>query len=207
MTDTPAVYGAFAKALQQVRSVGKDGWNDHQRFNFRGIDGVLDAVGPAFRAHDLFLIPEVVDHRLELVRSSQGKEMVQAVLRMKYTVAHADGSTLSGTIVGEATDRADKATSKAASVALRTFLLQSMVLPTGEKDPDADYNERGATPAPETLLYESPGWDPETASKQQLAVALRQAQANGNTEIESKLREVGKRRFPAKSNNPETQEQ
>lgn len=195
LDDTPQVYRAFAAALQSAKFVGKDGWNDQQNFKFRGIDGVLGVVGPAFREHGLFLLPEVINHNIEHVQSARGKAMVQVILQMRYTVVHADGSSLSGTVVGEATDFADKATSKAASVALRTFLLQSMVLPTGDKDPDAEYNERGNAPAA-PLMKDSPGWDPETATRPQLMQAMNEARQAGDRAYWEKIREIGNRRFP-----------
>lgn len=139
--DESQVYAAFARAMKNISAVGKNDRNTQQGFMFRGIDAVMTAVGPRFRDEGIFLIPEVISHKLEQVTSSRGKAMMSAVLTMRYTVAHEDGSTFAGTVVGEATDFADKATSKAASVALRTFLLQSLVLPTDEPDPDHSYNE------------------------------------------------------------------
>lgn len=194
-TNTAQVYASFAKAMAGVRSVGKSDFNSHQKFKFRGVDAVMNAVGPALRDNDLFLIPEVVSHSLEPVRSSQGKAMVQAVVNMRYTVAHASGGTFSGQAVGEATDHADKATSKATSVALRTFLIQSMVLPTDETDPDHEFNERGNAPQPEQLLYQSPGWNAETASRPQLGTAVRQAESVGDMDTAARLSNIGRRRF------------
>lgn len=191
----PKVYAAFAAALQSAKYVGKDDFNQQQNFKFRGIDGTLQVVGPAFRENGLFLIPEVIDHRIEQVQSARGKQMVQVILHMRYTVAHEDGSSFSGTTVGEATDFADKATSKAGSVALRTFLLQSMVLPTGDPDPDSEYHERGQERAPR--MMETPGWDPEKATRPQLMQALREARDAGNRAEWEKIREIGNRRFPA----------
>jgi hypothetical protein len=48
-------------------------------------------------------------------------------------------------------DTSDKATAKAMSVALRTYLLQTLMLPTDEKDPDADYHERQVV-APDVVV-------------------------------------------------------
>jgi hypothetical protein len=53
----------------------------------------------------------------------------------------ADGGTITATVASEAFDSGDKATAKAMSVALRTFLLQAFMLPTDDKDPDADTYE------------------------------------------------------------------
>ncbi len=45
--------------------------------------------------------------------------------------------------VGEAMDSGDKATSKALSVARRNMWLDTLLIPTQDKDPDEDHIERG----------------------------------------------------------------
>jgi hypothetical protein len=50
---------------------------------------------------------------------------------------------LTGCAYGEASDAGDKSTPKAMSVAYRTFLLQSLCLPTDEPDPDSETHDRG----------------------------------------------------------------
>ena len=51
MGDKPTVHEALSKVMGEVQSVRKDGRNQAQKFNFRGIDSVVNAVGPALRKH------------------------------------------------------------------------------------------------------------------------------------------------------------
>lgn len=143
--DTPTgVYTAFAAAMRDIKAVGKDGKNTQQNYNFRGIDGVLNAVGPVFRDHGLFILPEVLDHNLTATPRQNKSPVISVIIKIRYTIVHEDGSSFSGVTVGEGNDYSDKATSKATSVALRTFLIQSLALPTHDRDPDEDSIERGA---------------------------------------------------------------
>ena len=193
-TEQPTIYAAVAAAMADIRAVRKGDKNQQQGFNFRGIDAVMNAVGPAFRDHGLFVLPEVINHHGEQIAGRNGKPMMSVLVTVRYTIAHTSGETITGTAVGEATDPADKATAKAMSVAFRTFLLQSLVLPTDERDPDHDNYERGQRQAPR--MMDTPGWSMETATKPQLMQAMREAREAGNREEYEKIRAVGQRRFP-----------
>ena len=151
----------LAAVMADVQSVAKRDRNDHQKFNFRGIDAVLNAVGPALRKHGVVVVPEVLDYRYETVEVGQKRtQMGHAVLRVAYTFS-ADGvdGTLTCSVLGEAMDSGDKAVPKAMSVAFRTALLQALALPTDEPDPDASTYER----APAVSSVQAAERDPELA--------------------------------------------
>ena len=188
-TTSPAVYGAFAAAMTEVEKIAKLGENKHQRFNFRGIDDTMNAVGPVFRKHGLFIIPEVVDKQVDHAATNAGKRMTTVHLQVRYTIAHKDGSSFAGTAPGEANDTSDKSTAKAMSVALRTFLLQSMLIPTGDPDPDT-YSDSAAAPG-----FDYRSIDMGSASRQQLLDAMQAAQRAGDAEAFEKIRKAGAERF------------
>lgn len=150
MTETPTVHQAWAEVMGDVQAVRKDGVNRAQNFAFRGIDSVMNAVGPALRKHGVAIIPEALDVDVERYQTAKGGQMQGVILRMRYTVYGPAGDCFHGSAYGQAADAGDKAMSKAASVAYRTFLLQSLTVPTDEPDPDefthqrADYRQ----PAP-----------------------------------------------------------
>lgn len=202
IADRPAnyAYAEFASAMADLRAVGKDETNQNQGFKFRGIDGVMNAVGPVFRRHGLFIIPAVTDHTMQQVTGRNGRPMNVVTVTVSYTIAHSSGDTFTGIAVGEANDSADKATAKAMSVALRTFLLQSLVLPTQDSDPDHDYLERGTRadrPADVSpRVIDAPDFNVETATRPQLMQAMREARAGNNRDLYEQIREAGNRRFP-----------
>lgn len=136
------VQQAWSAAMNDVRGVAKKDRNDQQRFLFRGIDAVMNAVGPALRAHGVMVIPAAISIESERYATKNGTQMRNATVHMQYTVYGPDGDSMTGSAYGEAADSGDKAISKAQSVAYRTFLLQSMTMPTDEPDPDAVSHER-----------------------------------------------------------------
>jgi len=136
---------ALAAVMNDVQAVAKKDRNEHQKFNFRGIDAVVNAVGPALRKHGVVVVPEVQDVAYEKVTTTNNKPATACRLVVSYTF-HKDDSYLSCTVAAEAWDHGDKAAPKAMSVAFRTALLQALALPTDEPDPDAHSYEQTTQP-------------------------------------------------------------
>ena len=144
MHETPrhtTVAAAVAAVMADVQAVRKGERNNHANYNFRGIDSVMNAVGPALRRHGVVVVPQLDDVAYEQVQTSQGKPANACRVKVTYRFWYGDES-LATSVAAEAWDHGDKATPKAMSVAFRTALLQSLTLPTDEPDPDEHTYER-----------------------------------------------------------------
>jgi hypothetical protein len=118
--------------------------NTGQGFNFRGID----ATSPEFREHGIIVTPETLDRVYEQIEVGKDRTLMgHVMLRIRYTFHGPAGDCISATVDAEAFDSGDKATAKAMSVGLRTALLQVLMLPTDEVDPDASSYERAPAAA------------------------------------------------------------
>mgnify|MGYP003331476945 FL=1 len=133
---------AMNLAMREIGAVGKDSYNETQRFNFRGIDAVINAVAPVFRQHGIIPTVKVVDVTYGEVTTARGSIMTSVRLLATYTFTGPAGDSMSSTVAAESFDSGDKATAKAMSVAYRTALLQTLCLPTDEPDPDHFTYER-----------------------------------------------------------------
>lgn len=150
MTTVKTVYEAFAAVMADVRAIEKGDRNAQQGFSFRGIDAVMQHVGPVLRKYGVIIIPTAEELKSEVYQTAKGTAMRNATVTMRYTVYGPGGDHFTGCTYGEAADSGDKAVTKAQSVAYRTFLLQALTVPTGDPDPDADSHERAArSPADE----------------------------------------------------------
>ena len=129
--------------MDAVQAVRKDSKNQAQRFNFRGIDAVMNAVGPALRKNGVVILPEEVDVHRTNGTTANGKQTAEVVVKVTYRVYGPNGDSIHGKVAAEAMDFGDKAIAKAMSVAYRTFLLQALTIPTDEPDPDSESYERG----------------------------------------------------------------
>lgn len=144
MTEQLTVHQALSKVMADVQAVRKDSKNQAQRFNFRGIDAVMNAVGPALRKHGVTILPEDVDVHRTNGTTANGKQTAEVVVKVTYRVYGPSGDSIHGKVAAEAMDFGDKAIAKAMSVAYRTFLLQALTIPTDDPDPDIESYERGA---------------------------------------------------------------
>lgn len=145
MSNHDNVFKALSAVMADVGAVRKGDYNEGQRFNFRGIDAVVNAVSPALRKHGLIVTPKIhtIDYStVEVGRNRTPMGHVRVVVEYNFT--HENGGSVSTVVPGEAMDSGDKATAKAMSVAFRTALLQALCLPTDEPDPDSQSYERAA---------------------------------------------------------------
>jgi hypothetical protein len=149
----PTIYAALAAVMADVDHVAKRERNTQGRgYDFRGVDAVVNAVGPALRKHKVIVVPNVREYTYgEILSGKDRTPMGHARVIVEYTFYGPDGGSLPCATAGEAFDSGDKATAKAMSVAFRTALLQALSLPTDEPDPDSHSYER-SEPAPDPML-------------------------------------------------------
>jgi len=160
MADPLTVIEAWSAVMEDVQGIRKGERNKQQGFSFRGIDTVMNAVGPVLRKHRVAVVPTPEDIILTTYVTSSGTTMHSAVVKMRYTIHGPAGDTIEGGAYGEAADAGDKAVSKAESVAYRVFLLQGLTIPTDEADPDAEAHQRASRssgPAPQPPTAPSGG--------------------------------------------------
>ena len=168
MSEKPTIYEALAGAMADVGAVRKEQVNQHQRFNFRGVDAVVNAVSPAFRKHGIIVAPTLIEKELRESRTSKGATMANVYVTVRYTFYGPAGDHIEATVAAESFDSGDKATAKAMSVAFRTALLQTLALPTDEiDDPDHHTYERSGT-GPAQPVRQAPATPPPAPTEEQV---------------------------------------
>ncbi len=143
----PTVLEALAACMTDVQAIAKGDRNTQQNYSFRGIDAVVNAVGPVLRRHGVIVVPTQVRHDVEHYTTAKGTPMRGVTLIVDFRFYGPAGDFIDAQAAGEASDSGDKATPKAHSVAYRTLLLQALCIPTHEPDPDSESHERATPPA------------------------------------------------------------
>lgn len=158
-----AIYAALGAVMKQVGAVKKGDRNKSQGYVFRGVDAVVNAVYPAMVEHGVIVQPNVRDFQYGSVEVGKDRTIMgHARVIVEYTFTSTeDGSAITASAAGEAFDSGDKATPKAMSVALRTALLQSLMLPTDDPEPDASSYERSpeVNPVIEARVAVKQAWE------------------------------------------------
>ena len=144
------VHEAINRVVQDVGGVGRDGYNEHQKFSFRSIEGTVNAIRPSLLQHGLTIIPvyKSLDHT-DYTRDD-GKVVHRAVLEGNFQITGPGGDETFVTTIGEATDMEGRATNKAMSAAFKYALLQTFQIGSGEDGDATDHapQVRNSAPAP-----------------------------------------------------------
>ena len=148
MAEKKNIFETINAVMEEIGAVGKNSRNEKQKYMYRGIDDVMNALNPAFTKHKLFMVPEVVSQKREERQTANEKNLIHSVLSVKYTFYAEDGSSIYTIVPGEGMDSGDKASNKAMSAAFKYACFQTFCIPTEEmQDPDAE------TPPPSTPVY------------------------------------------------------
>lgn len=136
------IYGKLLNIMRESGSVGKDRQNTQQGYKFRGIDDVMNELHEKFSQNGVFILTEILDQRREERPTKSGGINIYSINIYRFTFMAEDGSFVQSTQVGEGMDNGDKASNKAASVALKYALLFMFLIPTEDaKDPENDSHD------------------------------------------------------------------
>ena len=139
MAEKKNIFETINAVMEEIGAIGKNSRNEQQKFMYRGVDDVMNALNPAFIKHKLFMVPEVVSQTREERQTANGKNLIYSVLSVKYTFYAEDGSSIYTIVPGEGMDSGDKASNKAMSSAFKYACFQVFCIPTEEmQDPDAE---------------------------------------------------------------------
>jgi hypothetical protein len=146
--DMVPVNVAWLRVRRDIRAIGKGELYNQSgtKFNFRGVDTVVNVFGPVTLKHGVHVLPLKTEAVYSDKTAKSGSKMRECCVTVTWLIMGPRGDTLTLQTMGEALDLADKATTKAQSVALRTLLLSSGLTPTHDADPDTSYIERGEAP-------------------------------------------------------------
>lgn len=139
---------AISAALAR-NGVAKSHYNRDQKFHFRSIDDIYNALAPLLVEEGLLILPRALSRTASQHPTKNGGTLFYVVVEVEYDIVSAEDGTLH-TIksFGEAMDSSDKATGKAMSSAYKSAVLQAFCIPTASQDADAESPEVGAVAGP-----------------------------------------------------------
>lgn len=178
----PNVYRCIAAVQAELAKtgIGKESENTFDRYKFRGIDAVYNALAPLLAQHGLCVLPRIIERDCQERQSRKGDAMFYVTVTAEFDfVSAADGSTHTVRTYGEAMDRSDKATNKAMSAAYKYAAFMTFAIPT-EGDNDADAQTHDV--APREQVKESEATTVE--------YAFPDGPATGITQLKSMTREL-----------------
>ncbi|MGJ0636808.1 ERF family protein [Xenorhabdus bovienii] len=191
-----AVYKAISNVAKELAETGikKNSENKHQKFKFRGIDAVYNALAPALVRHGLLILPRITERSVVERKSSTGGALFYVTVKAEFDfVATEDGSKHIVTTFGEAMDSGDKATNKAMSIAYKYAAFQAFCIPTEETAIDADAEVHQVAPkSADAVLRDFTEYATNEVNREKLQQEYANAWTalNGHPELQERCKEV-----------------
>ncbi|MFE6103224.1 ERF family protein [Streptomyces laurentii] len=172
------VHIAWLRVRREIRAIGKGSeYNERgTKYNYRAADTVVQYFGPVTIKHGVNVIPFKTETTYGSKQTKSGSTMRECSVTVTWHIVGPKGDVIVSQTAGEALDTSDKSTTKAQTVALRNLLLNGGLIPTNDRDPDADRIERGVeAPARSAESYRDEIVDPKTSPGrlQQISYELR----------------------------------
>lgn len=149
-----SLYAKLARVMHQLGRIPKTGYNKHFEYAFATDADIADAIRSKLAEENVAFFADMLSSDQETItrETKYGtKTTYRTVATFAFTFADGDtGATMTTKWSGEALDEQDKGMNKAATAALKYFLLKTFILSTGDQkdDPDADVNTAAGVPAP-----------------------------------------------------------
>ena len=138
------IFEAIGGVMADIGAIQKNDVNTFDKYKFRGIDAVYNAVQPALIKNGVFIVPELLDLTQSDRLSKKGDVQIHTRVTVKYTLHASDGSSIGAVFPGEAVDRSDKSINKAMTAAYKYMIFELFCIPTEDlNDADKDSPEIG----------------------------------------------------------------
>jgi hypothetical protein len=183
-TQPPHVAKALASILGQVGTIIADKEVKHLRLKYASTDAVFDALRPLLAEEGVIMLPSVTKH-------DQDAKGVATVDMSVTFMSGVDGSTVSVSWSGCGSDKGDKGMLKAITSALRTCLLKTFLISTGD-DPEATNSCGQPTDRRQRQQQSKPRQQARKPEAKQLTDEERRARANKRFEALTVLAKLTK---------------
>lgn len=177
----PAVFAAMQNVQREMLAgIGKNGTNTQQKYKYRGVEDVVNAMAPVLVANDLMIVPHCRSATSGEYITGGGTKMQRVFMHMDYKIlCTKDGSEYTASIANEGSDMTDKASNKCLSFCYKYMLSQAFCIPFKDMGEDDGDNGRGyADNATETRQGAAKG----TQTTNQQAPAKQNSATAANTQ-------------------------
>jgi hypothetical protein len=128
----PNIHVAIARVAADIGAIAKDQkvQAGPAKFNFRGIDDVLNAIHEPLVSHGVSIVPtgfEVLDQTVGVTKSGGAQQHLMGLVR--FRIIGPAGDFIDAAVVAEAQDTSDKAASKMMSMAYKYLAFQTFSIP------------------------------------------------------------------------------
>lgn len=144
MSQGNEIYQAINNVMADIGSIQKNDLNNYDKYKYRGIDAVYNAVQPALIKNGVFIVPQLQTIEQTDRLSRKQETQIHTRVTVQFTLFAKDGSSITCVFPGEAVDRSDKSINKAMTAAFKYMIFELFCIPTEDlNDADAESNDIG----------------------------------------------------------------
>jgi hypothetical protein len=142
---SPGLARRLIQAMAAVQPLVKDGENQFHHYRYPSVAQVRDHANKALASAGVAIIPSIARVAQRERVSGAGKSITVTAVELEIAVCSEDGAYLARW-GGESDDTGDKGVQKAASAALKAFLVQLLLIGAAEPENDDGATERVRAP-------------------------------------------------------------
>ncbi len=148
-----SIYKAINAVMADIGAIQKRDLNTFDKYRYRGIDAVYNAVQPALVKNGVFIVPNLKEIEQSDRTSKDGKAQIHTRVIVEFTLYAEDASNISVLFPGEAVDRSDKSINKAMTAAYKYMIFELFCIPTEDlADADGESPDIGAVTNRDRLI-------------------------------------------------------
>lgn len=134
------LFGKLARVMGRLERLHKSGHNTHFNYDFVTDADVSDAIRSTLADEGIAFFANIHSaERVVVGQDTKGRDRWKTIVHCNFIFADSEtGATWASDWQGEAIDDQDKGTAKAATSALKYFLLKNFILSTGDPSDDSD---------------------------------------------------------------------
>jgi hypothetical protein len=152
-SNQPSIYARIAEVRSSVGTVPKEGFNKFHGYRYVKVGDILEAVNPLLKAHDLVIIPSVVESKT--TAQQDGNLMVEVMVEydIRDTTSNQQTKVRSP---GHGRDKGDKGVYKAMTGSMKYMLIEVFGIATDD-DPENETEEKADKPQAEKPATKTEG--------------------------------------------------
>ena len=124
------IFEAINGVMADIGAIGKGDFNAYDKYSFRGIDAVYNAVQPALIKNGVFIVPNLLEMEQTDRQSKKGDMQIHTRVKVAFRLCASDGTSIESVFPGEAIDRSDKSINKAMTAAYKYMIFELFCIPT-----------------------------------------------------------------------------
>lgn len=185
-----AIHRSMGEVMRSVTAIYKSQYNEQQRFRYRGVDDIINALHGLFADAGIVIIPRELEFQTSELpmapdRDGKARVMHRTLIHMEFTfMSTLDGSVVTADGWGEGQDMADKGPYKAKSFALKSVLSQMFLIPTADLEPKQEIDLSRQQGRQSYQL--APAQTPQT----QQSVVIKQKGDDNRSELDQALADI-----------------